>query len=540
MFRKILFVAIAGLLVTAPLVIPFGAVSASSHREAPLISQDPLADNTDLYAFISPDNPSTVTIIANYIPMEDPASGPGFWKFDPNVLYTIYVDNTGDGVPDIAFNFRFTTTISNLNTFLPYLGNPGTGSDGTVGGDAVISSLSDPDFNVKQTYSLSITGPMNLGPFGIWPETKVLGSNFVVPPPNIGPGATPNYQAKLASQAVYNLPNGINVFAGQRDDPFFADLGSIFDRLELRPLGLFGSTQGLDGLAGFNTHSICLQIPIQMLTSDFRVPTSPTASDAVIGIWAAASRPAMSVLQTTGAGPVESGPYVQVSRLGNPLVNELFSPLSSRDKWNASQPANDIQFQQTEVIAPEVPALLNLLYGTNATGSGVVARALKPFPTTNRTDLSLLLYQGVPVNPVTGPNYTTVIGGNINNAVYSDQLRLNLAISPTAGGPLPSMASPGIRRLGILGGDPAGYPNGRRLYDDTVDIFLRVAAGGTPFTSLLFTGFSGATDPNVAPNNALTDGVDTNQEGFLPTFPYVQTPTSGFNSPHATPAPPSP
>jgi hypothetical protein len=232
-----------------------------------------------------------------------------------------------------------------------------------------------------------------------------------------------------------------------------------------------------------------------------------------------------------------NGQYVQVSRLGNPLVNELFSPFATRDKWNSTYPADDIQYRQTEVVAPEIPAIVDLLYGTNTPGSGAVARALKPFPTTNRTDLELVLYRGIPVNPITGPNFTTVIGGNLNNAVYSDQLRLNLAIPPNIFGSLPDMNRPGIRRLGLLGGDAAGFPNGRRLFDDTVDIFLRAAAAGTPFTSLLFPGFSGPNDPNVAPNNALTDGVDRNIEGFMSVFPYAQTPTSGFDSPHGVVVP---
>jgi hypothetical protein len=270
-----------------------------------------------------------------------------------------------------------------------------------------------------------------------------------------------------------------------------------------------------------------------MLTSSTKIPASSTAPDAVIGIWATASRPAMSVLRTDGGPADTSGSYVQVSRLGNPLVNELFSPLAVRDKWNSYTPSQEITFRPNQVVSPEIPPIVDLLYGTNGTGSGVVARALKPYPTTNRTDLELILYRGIPVNPISGPSYTTVIGGNSNTAVYSDQLRLNLAIPANIFGSLPDMNNPGVRRLGLLGGDAAGFPNGRRPFDDVVDIFLRAAAGGTPFTSLLFTNYSGANDPNVAPNNALTDGVDQNTEGFMTVFPYLMTPTSGFNSPHA-------
>ena len=538
MLRKISIVAVIALIVTASLISEFGSVAASSHREAPLISQDPLADNTDLYAFVSPDKPDTVTIIANYIPMETPASGPGFFNFDPNVLYQIYVDNTGDALPDVTFTFRFKTAIRNTNTFLAHLGTAEKGSDGTSGGDAVISSLNDPDFNVRQTYSVTMNNTAELvTPFGRTRQTTVLGSDLVVPPYNIGPGATPNYEANLGSRAVYDLPGNIKVFAGPRDDPFFVDLGAVFDRLELRPLGAFGDPAGRDSLAGFNTHSIALQIPIRSLTSGKNLPASPTAPGAVIGVWATASRPAMSVLRTDGGAPDVSGDYVQVSRLGNPLVNELFSPLATRDKWNSYKPSQEITFRQTQVVAPEIPPIVDLLYGTNSAGSGVVAKALKPFPTTNRTDLELILYKGIPVNGITGPNFTTVVGGNLDTAVYSDMLRLNVAIPPNVAGSLPDMNRPGSRRMGLLGGDAAGYPNGRRLFDDTVDIFLRAGAGGTPFTSVLFPDFAGAKDPNVAPNNALADGVDRNLEGFLPTFPYVQPPTSGFDSPHAARVP---
>jgi hypothetical protein len=392
--------------------------------------------------------------------------------------------------------------------------------------------LNDPDYNTKQTYSVSMTDNGFFTPFGpLNRKAVVLGSDLVVPPYNIGPGATPNYERDLASHAVYDLPGGIKVFAGPRDDPFFIDLGAVFDRLELRPLGVFGDPVGRDTIAGFSNHSICLQVPISMLTANHKLPASPTDRNAVIGIYANAMRPAVKVLRMDGT-PDTHGPMVQVSRLGNPLVNELFSPFKIRDKWNSTSPADDIQYRQYEVVTPEVPALVDLLYGTNTSSSGAVVRALKPFPTTNRLDLELILYKGIPVNPITGPNFTTVIGGDSNRAAYADLLRLNTAIPPNIYGSLPDMNNPGVRRLGVLGGDAAGYPNGRRLFDDVTDIFLRAGAAGTPFTSVLFPDYSGAKDPNVAPNNALTDGVDKNSEGFMSSFPYLQTPYSGFDTPH--------
>jgi hypothetical protein len=290
-------------------------------------------------------------------------------------------------------------------------------------------------------------------------------------------------------------------------------------------------------VAGFSSHSICIQVPIEKLTATRQRPSGPSDPWATIGIYANAMRPAISIIRPQGEGRLTAGPYVQVSRLGNPLVNELFSPFRIRDRWNSTSPHEDIQYRQDEVVAPEIPPIVNLLYGTNTPGSGVVARALKPFPTANRVDFELILYRGIPVNPVTGPGFNTVIGADLDRAVYADLLRLNTGIPPNAAGSLPDMNNPGMRRLGLLGGDPAGFPNGRRLFDDVTDIFLRAAAAGTPFTAVLFPQFSGANDPNVAPNNALTDGVDRNPEGFMNTFPYVQTPISGFDSPHSVKVP---
>jgi hypothetical protein len=203
-------------------------------------------------------------------------------------------------------------------------------------------------------------------------------------------------------------------------------------------------------------HSICLQVPISMLTSNGERPANPTAQNAVVGIWAASSRPMISILRDDG-GKDAQGKMVQVSRLGNPLVNELFSPLSKRDRWNATYPADDIQYRQNQVVTPEVPARVDLLYGTNTPSSGAVVRALKPFPTTNRTDLELILYRGIPVNGITGPNFTTVIGGDLNKVAYADELRLNLCDSSERDGQSSDMNNPGNRRLGLLGGDAADY-----------------------------------------------------------------------------------
>ncbi len=527
MIRKIvtlstLAVAIAAILTKLP---TRSVVDAASHREAPLISQDPLADNTDVYAFVSPDNPSTVTILANYIPFEEPSGGPFYFRFDPTVLYEIKIDNTGDGEDDIIYQFRFRNTIANLDTFLTHRGPGVLGVDS----DAQISSLDDPDYNLKQTFRVVRKTRMGGGEV----QTTELGTDLITPPPNIGTGATPNYSS-LANAAIQTLGNGIKVFCGQRDEAFYIDLGAIFDRFELRPVfASLGIDLGpaRDATQGYNVHTIAMQIPITQLTKDGQAVSGPTASNAVIGIYATASRRRVTVLNQEG-GSKSAGPFIQVSRMGNPLINELFVPFRGRDLWNATDPSDEVQFRDTQIVAPEVPAGLDVLYGTNTPGSGVLARALVPFPTTNRTDLELILFRGIPVNPLTGPDYTTVIGASSNPA-YADLLRLNMGISPDVAGNGLSLLinnDSGPRRLGILGGDAAGFPNGRRLTDDTVDIFLRAAAGGTPVTAPL-TGFSG--DPNQAPNNALSDGVDKNAEGYLGFFPYLNHPVGGLQGkPH--------
>src|SRR5215831_4495107 len=418
--------ACVGLLLILGATIPTWRVSrAASHREAPLISQDPLADNTDVYAFVSPDNPSTVTILANYIPFEEPSGGPYYFRFDPTVLYEIKIDNTGDGEEDIVYQFRFKNTIANLDTFLIHRGPGVLGVDS----DAQISSLDDPDYNLKQTYSVVRKTRNGAGEAF---QSVVLGTDLITPPPNIGTGATPNYAA-LANAAINTLSNGIKVFCGQRDEAFYIDLGAIFDRFELRTLGVpAGLGAPRDATQGYNVHTIAMQIPITQLTKDGNSVSGPTASNAVIGIYASASRRRVTVLSPGGTSH-SAGPFVQVSRMGNPLVNELFVPLRNRDRWNATDPADEIQFRQTEVVAPEVPAGLDVLYGTNTASSGLLARALVPFPTTNRTDLELILFRGIPINGITGPNYTTEIGANPNPA-YADLLRLNMGISPDAAG----------------------------------------------------------------------------------------------------------
>jgi hypothetical protein len=482
-------VALALLLILTRLQGP-GNAFASSHAEAPLISQDPRADNTDLYAFVSPDNPNTVTMIANYIPLEAPASGPNFYSFDDTVLYEIKIDNNGDGRPDLAYQFRFNTATRNPNTFL-YNTGP-------------ITSLSDPNWNRPQTYSVTLVHYNQGGqPEG---SGKVLGTNIPTPPDNVGPRSTPNYNS-LAGAAVTSLPGGIKVFAGQRDDPFFVDLGSIFDLAGLRPFNPFhllplAAAPGVDAIKNYNTHSIEIQVPTSQLVS-FSNPT--------IGIYATASRQKVRILDQNGTTKGR-GPWVQVSRLGNPLINEVVIPLGQKDYWNRQDPANDSQFAPF-YTSPEVSRLENALYGTLPQGHA--GGALQAIDETGRSDLVSILLTGVH-------------GLNETGSTKSDLLRLNTAITPGINGACPggtaSAAQPD--RLGVLNADLCGYPNGRRLGDDVIDIDLRVFAQG--YGSFLNAAFG---LPNKTPNNLLGDGVNSNDEQFSSTFPYVAAPHQGYEVP---------
>jgi hypothetical protein len=452
--------------------------TASSHREAPLISQDPMADNTDLYAFRSPDRPDTVTIVANYIPLESPAGGPNFPAFDDTVLYEMHIDNNGDGDDDLTYQFRFHTETRNPDTFL-YSTDP-------------ITSLDDPNWNRPQTYSVTL-----LRSLGGVTKKELLGQNLLTPPDNIGPRSTPNYNA-LAAAAVQPLPDGAFVFAGQRDDPFFVDLGSIFDLAGLRPFNPFhaiplAAKPGRDAVAKYNTHSIVLQVPITQLV---------TADQPTIGIYASASRRKQRVLRDDGTAD-DLGAWVQVSRLGEPLINEAVIPLGRKDFWNRVDPKDDAQFESL-YLSPEVSRLENALYGVPPQGHP--GGALEAIDTTGRTDLVAILLTGVPGLNFTGPH-------------RADLLRLNTSIAPA--GPVGTG-----NRLGVLAGDFAGFPNGRRLEDDIVDIDLRAFAQG--YGPILHAALG---LPDKSPNDLLGDGVDQNDKPFLTHFPYVAAPHQGYQVP---------
>jgi hypothetical protein len=453
----------------------------SSHREAPEISKDPVADNTDTYAFVSPDNPDTVTIITNYLPAEAPAGGPTFYEFGNDVQYTIHIDNNGDGKADIQYQFAFESKIENPNTFL-YNTGP-------------IKSLTDPNWSKRQFYTVTRVDKTG---------TTVLGEGLACPPSNIGPRSTPNYES-LADEAIHSLPGGQTVFAGQRNDPFFVDIGSIFDLGDLRPfqnLHIFpeAATKGTDTLATLNVHSIVIQVPITSLTANGARP-KVMSPKAVLGIWGSAAR---RKVRMAGEGDerMESGPFVQVSRLANPLFNEVLIPMARKDEWNGTSPSEEAQFKQF-VEHPELAELLPVLYPE-------VFPNLQAF-TGARNDLVAILLTGIPSGVIPGFQNASKKG------VVADLMRLNVAIPP----------SKEPNRYGILGGDLAGYPNGRRLTDDAGSISLRAVAGAA--LALVEPSFT----PDAAAN-LLEQGLEPLPIRAQDTFPYVGTPHSGFNEPSET------
>ena len=455
----------------------------SSHREAPEISKDPVADNTDVYAFVSPDAPDTVTLISNYIPLEGPDGGPNFYEFGDDVLYEIHISNNGSADADISYQFRFTTQLRNPDTFL-YNTGP-------------ITALNSASWNRFQTYSVT-----KVVQTGDDVRETLLASNLTSPPCNIGPRSTPNYPA-LAQAAVHHLPSGETVFAGQRREGFYVDLGAIFDLGDLRPfqnLHLIptAAMPGVDSTKAVNVHTIAIQVPKHLLTHDGSTPTDATSAKAVIGVYASASRRKAKIRAGDNDQSWDTGPWIQVSRLGNPLFNEVIVPMSRKDKWNALPPKADNEFAQY-VQHPELAHLLPVLYpGVFPHLAGLSAA---------RADLVAILLTGLPTGVIKGfQNYT--------GKTQADMLRLNMAI-PVATNPSP---------LGIIGGDLAGFPNGRRVADDTVTIEIRAIAGVTyPLI-----------DPSYAPDGAaslVTDGLTPGSDRYISTFPYLGEPLGGYETP---------
>jgi hypothetical protein len=457
---------VGALALATAIVLPMAI--GSSHREAPNISLDPSADNTDVYAWTADDAPGAITIASDWIPGQVPANGPNFFRFDDRARYYNKIDNNGDGVEDIAYRFTFDTTVHNPNSFL-YAG-PGT------------QDFNDPKLNVVQTYDV-VREDYNRK--GEEVKTTKVGKDLPVAPPNIGPKTFPNY-GNFVSQATQTLKDGTKLFVGTRDDPFFVDLGAAFDAINVR-MGTGNQGAGHDDLSGYWTSSTVMQIPEQLITRDHQPVGSADAANAVVGVWSTTERRKLEVTNAGfGAGSNEqvnckSNKWVQVSRLGNPLVNEVVIPLGKKDKFNRTTPDRDAELYGSFVTDPELAAVLNALFDVNA-------------PEHDRTDIVQAVLQGIPgVNEHSGKFAGTPV----------DTLKLNLGVAPSA--------SPS--RFGVIGGDLAGYPNGRRPIDDVVDIDLQVVAG-------FLVG-------NKVP---LGDGVDQTDVPFLDHFPYLADPVSGFDS----------
>ena len=459
----------------------------SSHKEAPAISNDGAADNTDVYAFVSPDKPDTVTLIANFVPLEDPDGGPNFSQFGDDVLYEIHIDNNGDAKPDITYQFRFVTETTIPDTFLYNVGP--------------IESLGSKNWNRKQFASVvRVAGG----------RTTTLGSKLACPPVNVGPHSTPNYAA-LAKTAIHSLKGGGKVFTGQRAEGFYVDLGAIFDLGTLRPvhnlhLSKMPASGGINATKAKNIHTIAIQVPKDDLTKGGYSASDATDQRSTIGVYATASRQASRIYN--GDGTVQaSGPWVQVSRLGNPLVNEVLNPLGQKDKFNASSPVDDRDFADN-VTNPELAALLPVLY------PGVFPNLAKYKK--SRADLAAIILTGIPAGVV--PDFQ-----NFTGTTQADMLRLNLAVPPTVSKP---------SNLGLVGGDPAGFPNGRRVFDDVTTIELRAIAGATiPLVDKTYKPDAAA---GVITQGLTSSNKDVNAENtvnYLYEFPYLGTPHGGYQNP---------
>jgi hypothetical protein len=523
-------VMLAALGVTLCLAGP--SAEAASHREAPLTALDHKADIADFYAFVSYDDPGKVTFIMTVDPLLEPANGPNYFPFDPGIRYRINIDNNHDAVPDLSFEFRFETEIRLPGVFTGFVGagdgipapsnSPPPVAPGTPLVPPAITALDGPGsegLSLRQRYEVRLVRPGFAGR----PVLQSLsdGEPLYAVPSNVGPRTMPDYPA-LADQGIYDLGDGIRVFAGTVEDPFWIDLGAAFDSLNFRPDAFATGVAGVlsdeqddmddinfapDAVSGFNVNAIAIEVPIAMVTRDDRFHDADDPR-ATIGSWATTSRPRVRILRdpsrTRPARPFglmettameTSGPLVQIQRLGNPLINELLIGTGDKDLFSMSQPRDDSQFADY-FLDPLLARVLNAVYDTT------VSTGVLPIPDPPRTDLLPLVQYRPPIaaeGTPTGP--------------VADLLRLNTGVPSTPVG----MQS----RLGLLGGDPAGFPNGRRPVDDVTDIAARVVAGvlaGPPFD-----GF---------PHGNIGDGVNTNDADYRETFPYLGHAHSGRDRRH--------
>jgi Domain of unknown function (DUF4331) len=471
--RKLLIALAALAAVAVASALSFG----SSHREAPRILKDPTADNTDVWAFTAPDAKDSLTVVANWIPLADPAGGPNFYPLDENARYYVKIDNTGDGYEDVAYRWKFKTRYNNPDSFL-YAAPQ-------------VTSVNDKDLNLVQTYDLY---KETYNKHRRLVSVKRIAHNAPVVPDNVGPKTIPNF-AQVEAGGVTHLKGGGKTIVTPADDAFFVDLGAIFDGINIdkpgRPnIGTGNQGGGKDDVAGYNTKSFVLQVPEREVTRNGKSVSAMDSKNAVVGVWSTTERKRDSVLGSSASrkhGKHSHGRHdgwVQVSRLGNPLINEVIIPIGKKDKFNATSPADDAKNFGKFALNPEPARIANALFGLGIKES-------------NRTDIVQALLTGVPG--------LTQIG---KNPAAADTLKLNLGVSPSAN----------PNRFGVLAGDTAGFPNGRRLTDDVVDIELRVIAG-----ALLMPNQGGKQIP-------LGDGVDRNDKPLRAQFPYVALANDGFNS----------
>ena len=477
--RKLLYSTFVGLMVVALVVgLAPTASEAASHREAPLISLDPTADISDFFMFRSYEagRDDNIVFIMDVIPGEEPSSGPNYYQFDPNVLYTFYVDNNADGkANDVRFEIKFKNEFRGVNKdlglFLSFVALPpitaldGPGSEG---------------LGMRQSYTVTMVRGDN---------RKVIGSGLFAVPSNVGPRTMPDYDA-LAAQGIYDLDGGARVFAGQRDDPFYIDLGAVFDTLNLRD-------PGTDMLSGFNVHTIALEVPASWITKDKKGPNDTAFP--TLGAYASTSRRAEKVLEDEGEVEYD-GSWVQIQRLANPLINEAIIGTAYKDRWNALDPSKESKFLGY-YLKPRFALALQLLVGldTGCTPFGDASCAPNPpapgdttLAAFNRTDLVNVLLKYSP-----------------SDTRLSELLRLNISVAPTALGDQ--------NRLTILAGDNAGWPNGRRPIDDVTDIAVQVIGG-----------------PNYIAAGA-GDNVSVNDKSLPDTFPFLASPWDGRGRFHINP-----
>ncbi len=499
---------------------------ASSHREAPFIAGSPKVDGTDFYMFRSYANARSgfVTLIANYQPLQDAYGGPNYFTMDPDALYEIHVDNTGDSREDITFQFRFTNqygqaSIPSLGVVggkVPVAGGPAGGVQVPLANIGPGSGAATGALNVTESYTLAVVRGNRRSGNSTSVANPAGGNTFTKPVDNIGNKSIPDY-AGYAGQFIYTVSipgctatgaNDARVFVGQRREGFVVNLGQVFDQINLNPLGPRNSAGNT--IDDKNVTSLALEVPIGCLTN---------GSDPVIGAWTTASKrqarllnpvPAGPVRTSMGRGPsVEGGAWTQVSRLGSPLVNEVVIGITDKDKFNASEPRNDVANFGNYVLYPTLPVLVNVLFSV-------------PPPATPRNDLLAAFVTGVTTGPndTAAPNFKFTAPANLT--VPGEMLRMNTGIAPVVPG------AAGYSDLGFLGCDLAGFPNGRRVTDDVVDIALTVAEGALSGTNNLQTcNLSGATPTVANPGAVVNDGALPDPSQYLVAFPYLNTPLPG-------------